>query len=533
MSRLTGTLWEEVALRRTRAAADPDALPRPVALPASWEEAAAEALAAIAPGEEPVALPRLAEQWISRVVARGRKLNLLAGEAEAGAFAEGLRGLLLARRGAPGLGTWRGEAKGEPRFVLNLPAFLEPSEGGAAPGFDIAGYIAAVTLGVRALEILTGAKAHHLALGFADLAGLLAGLGLPYDGAEARAVAGCVAALTRGAAEMESGRLAGLLGGREPVCLLWPVPPAQCVVPGLAEAARSVMEGAAASPHGLRHAAIVSLAPADAVEALLGAETAGLAPAPGPTRAGLDAQGYPAELATAAARRAGRLFGLPVQQRPGQPMPGRIMALLAPPSPDARLAMSRMVTAFLHAAPPVPSAIPAAPRAAPPPRSAARHEGGAPARGTIRRVVIGGHRVTLRTAESSDGVLVDIAFSLAKESAALKAMLDALAEAVSIGLAHGVPLASFVEAYAYSSGGANGAVEGDAHILRATSILDWAFRRLARDYLGRTDLPDPGEEDILPEQLATPPASAGPMLPLDLPPQLSPTARRRMLRLVG
>ena len=45
MARMAGTAWEGIALRRTRAAADPDSEPRNVALPAAWDDEAAEALA--------------------------------------------------------------------------------------------------------------------------------------------------------------------------------------------------------------------------------------------------------------------------------------------------------------------------------------------------------------------------------------------------------------------------------------------------------------------------------------------------------
>jgi hypothetical protein len=60
---LRGTLWEGVALRRIRTGADPDATPRAIALPAAWEDEAAAALAALAPGEAPISLPRMAEAW--------------------------------------------------------------------------------------------------------------------------------------------------------------------------------------------------------------------------------------------------------------------------------------------------------------------------------------------------------------------------------------------------------------------------------------------------------------------------------------
>ncbi|RYI99972.1 MAG: hypothetical protein EON47_15185, partial [Acetobacteraceae bacterium] len=145
---------------------------------------AAAALAALAPGQGPALLPRVAEAWIGRIAKAGLKAAIL-DEAGAARLAEGLRALLLTRRGAPGLEVWRNEVKPgrtEPRFVLNLPAFLEPDG-----GFDSEGYTEACALAVRALDCLGGAKALRLRLGFADLAGLLAGLGLAYDSAEGRA----------------------------------------------------------------------------------------------------------------------------------------------------------------------------------------------------------------------------------------------------------------------------------------------------------------------------------------------------------
>ncbi|MBR0674430.1 hypothetical protein GXW76_24910, partial [Roseomonas soli] len=261
MAGILGTLWDGVALRRERIGADPDSPARPVALPAAWEEGAAAALAALAPGNGPVVLPILAENWIRRVTMRGRRLGLLDSPEEADGLAAGLRALLLSRRGAPGAEVWRDRGREEARFVLNLPAFLD-----AEGGFDAPGYVAAAALGVRVLDILGQGRSPRLRLGFADLAGLLAAFRLPYGGEEAQAVAAAIAALTRGAAEAESGRLADRQGALHPVALIWPEPPAETAVPGLAAAARAALDAAAASP-GLRHAGCVALAPADAVEA--------------------------------------------------------------------------------------------------------------------------------------------------------------------------------------------------------------------------------------------------------------------------
>jgi len=498
------TVWEGVALRRTRAAADPDAEPRPVALPAAWDDTAAEALAALAPGGGAVALPRLAEAWIRRLAARGRKLGLLLDPGAAERFAAGLRALLLARRAAPGAGTWANDTKAEPRFVLNLPAFLD------GHGFDTAGYAAAVRLGVTTLEILGNAKATRLRLGFADLAGLLAGLRLDYDSEEARDIAVAIAGLTRGVAEAASGDLAESFGARLPLSLTWPAPPESTLVPGLAEAARAALDTAAGAP-GLRHAAVFALSPPDAVEALLGAETGGLAPAAAPTRLVFTAEGELAEVPTRAALLAGE----------------DAARLLAPRGPEARAAMEAALRPWLHAAAPAVAAPAQAPRPAPKPRPVHGHAHG---RGAVWKVSIGGHRVTLRTMEGAEG-LEEIALTLAKDGAAFRGVVDALCHSVTVGLASGVRLDEYVQAFAYTRFGPAGPVEGDPAIHRASSVLDWAFRRLALDHLGGRILPDPTEEECGGDHLGTA-AQQLPLLP-DLPATPAPAARRRNLRLVG
>lgn len=497
MARYDGTLWEGVALRRHRIGADPDAPPRPVAIPAAWEEEAAAALAALAPGSGPASLPRLAEALIAKALARGTKAGVV-GANEAARLAEGWRALLLTRRGCPGAECWRGDLKSEARFLLNLPAFIE-----AEGALDLEGLAEAARLGLRFLDAWASGKPTKLRLGFADLAGLLAALHLAYDSEAARDTAAAIAALLRGAAEAESGALAARLGAREPVALLWPEPPEVTPVPGLAAAARAALDAAAASP-GLRHGAILALAPADAAEALLGAETGGLAPAHGATRA-VPAEGGVVEVPTRAARR------LPET---------RIPALLGPVAPAARRLMVEAVAPFLHAAPPAPVAAPAPLRPAAPPRPPLRRQSG-----HTLHVTVGGHKVALRTAEEN-GALREIAFSLGKEGAAYRSLMDSFAQSVTAGLQRGVPLSDYVEQFAYTRFGPAGVVEGDPDIPRATSVLDWAFRRLALDYLGGAALPQPEAEDVAADSMARPGEQA-PLLPLDLP------VARRNLKLVG
>jgi hypothetical protein len=179
-------------------------------------------------------------------------------------------------------------------------------------------------------------------------------------------------------------------------------------------------------------------------------------------------------------------------------------------APAAREAMRRAVSPFLHVAVPAPAALPGPAQGLPRPEPVRRHAG------STVHVAIGGHRVALRTAEDAEGRLLEIAFTLAKEGPAFRGLMEGFVQSVSLGLQAGVPLATYVEAFAYTRFGPAGAVEGDPAIARATSLLDWAFRRLALDYLGRRDLPDPSEEDCAPDALASV-AQQAPLLPLDLP----------------
>ncbi|WP_456299903.1 TSCPD domain-containing protein, partial [Falsiroseomonas oryzae] len=152
--------------------------------------------------------------------------------------------------------------------------------------------------------------------------------------------------------------------------------------------------------------------------------------------------------------------------------------------------------------------------------------------GAVWRVTVGGHKVVLRTTEDHAGRPTEVAVALTKEGAAYRSLMDAMMQSVSIGLAGGVKLAAYVDAYAYTRFGPAGAVEGDPAIQRATSVLDWAFRKLAREYLGRRDLPDPSEADCAPDAVGRAVEQA-PLLPLELPESPSPRSRRRQLKLVG
>jgi ribonucleoside-diphosphate reductase alpha chain len=109
-------------------------------------------------------------------------------------------------------------------------------------------------------------------------------------------------------------------------------------------------------------------------------------------------------------------------------------------------------------------------------------------KGYTQKSVVGGHKVYLRTGEYDDGKLGEIFIDMHKEGAALRAMMNNFAIAVSVGLQYGVPLEEFVDAFTFTKFEPAGMVQGNDSIKNATSILDYVFRELAVSYLGRTDL---------------------------------------------
>ena len=109
-------------------------------------------------------------------------------------------------------------------------------------------------------------------------------------------------------------------------------------------------------------------------------------------------------------------------------------------------------------------------------------------KGYTQKAVVGGHKVYLRTGEYDDGKLGEIFIDMHKEGAALRAMKNNFAIAVSVGLQYGVPLEEFVDAFTFTKFEPAGMVQGNDSIKNATSILDYIFRELAVSYLGRNDL---------------------------------------------
>ena len=66
-------------------------------------------------------------------------------------------------------------------------------------------------------------------------------------------------------------------------------------------------------------------------------------------------------------------------------------------------------------------------------------------------------------------------------------MMNCFAIAVSLGLQYGVPLSEFVDKSTFTRFEPSGPVSGHPNVKMATSIVDYIFRVLGLEYLGRTD----------------------------------------------
>jgi ribonucleoside-diphosphate reductase alpha chain len=108
-------------------------------------------------------------------------------------------------------------------------------------------------------------------------------------------------------------------------------------------------------------------------------------------------------------------------------------------------------------------------------------------RGFTQKAKINGQALFLRTGEYNDETVGEIFIDMAKEGATMRSMLNCFAIAISIGLQYGVPLEEFVEKFVFTRFEPCGMVD-HPNIKSTTSIVDFIFRALAYEYLGRTDL---------------------------------------------
>jgi ribonucleoside-diphosphate reductase alpha chain len=88
--------------------------------------------------------------------------------------------------------------------------------------------------------------------------------------------------------------------------------------------------------------------------------------------------------------------------------------------------------------------------------------------------------------EFEDGTPGELFIRVAKQGSTLGGLMDSFAISVSHGLRHGVPLRSYVKAFSHMTYAPGGATD-DPDLRTASSLTDYIFRRLAKDYLSFDD----------------------------------------------
>jgi ribonucleoside-diphosphate reductase alpha chain len=84
--------------------------------------------------------------------------------------------------------------------------------------------------------------------------------------------------------------------------------------------------------------------------------------------------------------------------------------------------------------------------------------------------------------EYEDGRPGEVFIRVSKQGSTLAGIMDAFSISISLGLQHGVPLATYVSKYVNMKFEPSGMTD-DADLRIATSLVDYIFRRLALDYL--------------------------------------------------
>ncbi len=116
--------------------------------------------------------------------------------------------------------------------------------------------------------------------------------------------------------------------------------------------------------------------------------------------------------------------------------------------------------------------------------------------GFTQEARVAGQKIYLRTGEYEDGSLGEIFIDLHKEGAAFRSLTNCFAIAVSLGLQHGVPLQEYVDAFTFTRFDPSGACD-HPNIKMCTSVIDYVFRVLGMEYVGRTDFLQIKPEDMV------------------------------------
>lgn len=106
--------------------------------------------------------------------------------------------------------------------------------------------------------------------------------------------------------------------------------------------------------------------------------------------------------------------------------------------------------------------------------------------GLTIKAKVGGQKLFLRTGEYPDGKLGEVFIDMYKEGASFRSLLNLFAISISTGLQYGVPLEEYVDKFTFTRFEPSGMTD-HPNVKFSTSIVDFVFRVLGMEYLGRID----------------------------------------------
>ncbi len=116
-------------------------------------------------------------------------------------------------------------------------------------------------------------------------------------------------------------------------------------------------------------------------------------------------------------------------------------------------------------------------------------ERGAPEwEGIARSAAIVGKPIGVMTAEYEDGTPGEVRITMEAQDEEYRGLLSAYSDLLSYALQHGLSVTELVERFSFSDFAPGGPVTGDYAIKNATSPVDYVFRVLGHEYLGRQEL---------------------------------------------
>ncbi len=130
-------------------------------------------------------------------------------------------------------------------------------------------------------------------------------------------------------------------------------------------------------------------------------------------------------------------------------------------------------------------------------------------RSVTHKFSVGGHEGYLIVGLYPDGRPGEIFITMAKEGSTVSGLINSFAQAVSIGLQHGVPLKLFCDKYSYMRFEPSGWT-GNQEIAQASSVMDYIFRWLHIRFIGKETIGS-GETDLFSSRVA-----GSPTLPMEL-----------------